>query len=325
MMREMARPVGKRDEALNLENPTLGQQRDRPDLFDPATCGEDLSYNARRAMELAPIYCGACLNYHFLSPAKRLAGGAKGYGVKADRTGIVEIIAGLVAEAGMRDRQVDIVIVGTVDTGILATCAHAAFARARDVSSRVRFTVLDLCPTPLELCKDFAAMHGISLATDAVDLVATEKSYPADIVVHHSLFRFLPAEKHVATLRKFVGWLKPGGRLVFSMTIHPTTDISDDLARRHHRLELIRKQVEAGGLEPSEPREILYSRFKNYLELTTEEKSEFRSSDAVRQLFVDADVPVVSFDEVLEADTGKKDRRRAHDRALAVLKRPDEA
>jgi SAM-dependent methyltransferase len=314
------------NEALNSEIRAPGQQLAKPDLFDPATCGEDLSYNARRAMELAPVYCGRCLNYHFLSPAKRVAGGSSGYGIKADRSALIEIIAGLLAEAGKRHRQVvDVVVIGTVDTGILAICAHAAFARARDVSSRVRFTVLDLCRTPLELCKEFAVTHGLNLVTDAVDLVETENVYPADIVVHHSLFRYLPADKHVATLRKVVGWLKPGGRLVFSMTINTTTDVADDLARRNRRLDLIRQQVEAGSLAVNEPEAVLYSRFKNYLELTMEEKSEFRSSGAVRQLFVDAGIPVVSFDEVSEADIGQKDRRLAHHRVVAVLKRPDDA
>jgi hypothetical protein len=311
---------------LNFESPALGQQRDRPDLGDPATCGEDLSYNARRAMELAPIYCGHCLNYHFLSPAKRVAGGVSRSGVSADRTSMVEIMAGLVTDAGKRDRQaVDVVIAGTVDTGILATCAHATFARARDVSSRVRFTVLDLCRTPLELCREFAVTHGVDLVTDAVDLVETENVYPADVLVHHSLFRYLPADQHVATLRKFVSWLKPGGRLVFSMTIHPRAEMKDDVARRNRRLELIREQVEAGSLAVNEPKEVLYSRFQNYLELTMDEKAEFRSSDAVRRLFAEAGIPVESFDEVFRADVAQEDRPLKQHRVLAVLKKPGDA
>ena len=40
-------------------------------LADATTFGEDLARSSQRALEIAPLFCGACLNYHMLFPIKR--------------------------------------------------------------------------------------------------------------------------------------------------------------------------------------------------------------------------------------------------------------
>jgi hypothetical protein len=295
-----------------------------PLLSDPITCGEDLAYNARRAMELAPRYCVNCNDHHMLVPAKRLADRPGSSGLNIDRPRVFEIIAGLVRERSGADRPiVDIVIAGSVDTGALATCAHAAWLGAGEAVSRVRFTVLDLCRTPLELCREYAARHDLMVKTEAVDLLEVAGGYPADIVFHHSLFRFLPSGAHVATLRKLAGWLKPGGRIIFSMSLKPPDYKQSDVARRSHRLDLIRQNVESGVIEIDEPREAFFARFQPYAEAAVQGKSEFDSPDAVRRLFTAAGMPLLSFEELSRVESLGGGRTIVRQRVLAVVAAAD--
>ena len=96
-----------------------------PSLLDPVSCGEDLLHNASRVSELAPGHCAGCADYHIRSSAHRCAGIPKG--IAFDRPQLTEMIRKIVAErVAATDTTIDIVIPGSADTGILATCAHAA-------------------------------------------------------------------------------------------------------------------------------------------------------------------------------------------------------
>jgi hypothetical protein len=288
-------------------------------LSDPVSCGEDLAYNARRAMELAPLYCGDCEDYHYLSPARRLAAGPGKAGIEADRPRLFQLIADhVIAQGKVSGEAIDVVIAGSNDTGLLSTCAHAALSATSDASSRVRFTVLDRCQTPLLLCAEYAARHGIVLKADAVDLVETENRYPADILLHHSLLRFLPLDRRVAVLRKFAGWLKPGGRIIFSTSIKPSVLKDAEFSRRARKLELVREKIEAGVLTITEPLEAFNDRVDRLLR-SAEGMTEFEDPDMVRELFSTAGMTIISFEEIFPAESPAKDPLGRRATIIALL------
>jgi hypothetical protein len=188
------------------------------DIADPATFGEDLAFNARETRRLAPGLCPGCADTHIAYTVMRPY--APGERIEGDRPQIVAIMRTLLADAvGRSGEPIDVVLAGSADTGLLATCAHAAAAMGDQVAARIRYTVLDLCPTPLVLCVEFARRHGLSLSTRVVDLTDGSLSFPADIVVVHSVFRFLPVAGRPAALAMLGRWLKPHGSVVFSNSL----------------------------------------------------------------------------------------------------------
>jgi trans-aconitate methyltransferase len=105
--------------------------------------------------------------------------------------------------------------------------------------ARCRFRVLDRCPTPLSLCEAFGRRHGLNVTTEPYDLVGDAAENPADFVIFHSVLRFVPSEHHVEVVRKLLGWLKPGGRVIASTSI-------GRMSRPDRDWEAIRDQVRKG-------------------------------------------------------------------------------
>ena len=147
------------------------------------------------------------------------------------------MISDIVGRGLSRQPRLDIVIAGSADTGAPATVAHAVALLGDEALQRCRFTVLDLCPTPLLLCKHFAQEHGLDFAYEAVDLTAPGKTFPADIIVMHSVFRLIQSRLQPAVLEELGSWLKPGGSMVFSNRIKSASseETQADLATRGAR------------------------------------------------------------------------------------------
>jgi hypothetical protein len=138
-------------------------------LLDPESCGENLVQNANRIAELAAILCLGCADYHVRRAVQRAAGVR--LSIAHDRARIIRLIFDFLATFPPEEKtSINIVIPGSADTGILSTCAHAAASHGLAMLNRCRFTVIDLCPTPLTLCREFAERYGISLETCQGDL-----------------------------------------------------------------------------------------------------------------------------------------------------------
>ena len=285
-------------------------------LSNPATRGEDLAKYGQRTMELAPIYCGDCENLHLLQPSKRAANRAAK--TEVDASYLMDVIGRLVADRGTSG-PIDIVVAGSADTRLLSTCAHAAFVNAREAFSRVQFTVLDRCRTPLEICRVYAEQHGLPLTIDAVDLTETNNSYPADILFQHSLFRFLPRDRHVATLKKFRDWLKPGGRMIFSTSVKPPRSTDRLAAFRSRSFGRLTEKVDAGSINFDEPRENLDIRVGRHLKSADANKAEFENLDMVRQLFASAGMSIESLKEISQIAQLEDGQQVTRERVVAVL------
>ncbi len=83
----------------------------------------------------------------------------------------------------------------------------------------IDFTVVDKCRTPLHLCEAYAQHNQLHLATRAMDLSTGELDLEADIILAHSLLRFMPEERHGQTMESFRRCLKPGGTIVYSQRL----------------------------------------------------------------------------------------------------------
>jgi len=166
---------------------------------------EDLAGNLRLVEALAPIHCKSCSGYHLARARKRLAAPEA-----LDRAEIVELIRVRAVQHGTAD-PFDVLIAGSADTNLLATAAEAVPGAVRAL-----YTVLDHCRTPLAVCEAFARDHGLQLQTHQVDMGTPADVFAADVIVVHSLLRFLPRSLHLGNLRAMRQWLKPGGAIVFS-------------------------------------------------------------------------------------------------------------
>ena len=297
-----------------------------PSLADPATCGEDLNYNLLRALEIAPSLCDLCEDYHILFAAGRLAGRAgRINGLETDRREVSAIVGKLISEraALSRDDPVDIVIAGATDTGILATCAYGAQCADNGLMSRVRFTVLDACDTPLELCRDYATRHGLVVTAEAIDLVDSARSFPADIIVHHSLLRFLSNDCHSRVMMNLRGWLKTGGRIVFSSSLSPPERQGAKQAHRSETNAAIRSMVEVGSIKISEPKASFYARLERSLDRHDERNQRaimrFARPEQLRDLFHASGLSVVSIQTLSSVSQISGTAPFKRDRLLAVL------
>ena len=289
-------------------------------LMDPETFGEDLSHASQRALDLAPIHCGACATYHMFYPIKRHLSTIAGI---PDRKQLVATIGGLLADCARRDRgPIDVVVGGAADSGVLAVCAHAAHVFLGIESSRVRFSVLDRCPTPLALCDDYALRNDIVVDVHAVDLVSTTRTFPADVVIHHSLLSFVERSKHESTLQKFARWLKPQGRIVFSTEVRSPNARDKYRARRSQRAVQIKAGVETGAFVVNEPLEVFYARLASVEAQMSPHIFDFESADQVRDLFVRTGLTVLSNDRIVDSSHLADGRGLDRERVIAVLAAP---
>jgi hypothetical protein len=293
-------------------------------LSDPVTFGEDLAGNLQRVLEIAPEHCRDCADYHIRCVAHRATG--ERFGIDFDRPELVALLEDL---AGRRlaeqPGRLDIVIAGSADTGVLATVAHAVSLLGEAALARCRFTVLDLCPTPLLLCRHFAGEHGLDLACAAVDLTAPGEKFPADILVMHSVFRFIDGSLQPAVLKELGSWLKPGGAMVFSNRIKTRTSEEEraDLASRGGRNERFAAMVAAGEIEVADS-EAIAIRLDRSLQADEARVGEFRTADELRAFLAGGPLPLTRFDEIVREIGGGGRPRYMRKRVLAVLAAPGE-
>lgn len=290
--------------------------RSDPDLADPATLGEDIAHNIQRAIGYAPGHCAGCLDYHQLYPLRRgIAGRNRAW---LGRDGLIAILGRLIAErAAGNPAALDIVIAGSADSQVVAVCAHATLVHAAAALARTRFLVLDLCDTPLRLCRDFAARHELNVATRTVDVSTTGEAFPADIVVIHSLLRFLRPEAHLPMLRRAASWLKPEGRIVISHSLMPARPGSDRRQRNDEAVAMILAAYDAGAFRIAGGRDALESRLRN-----RRDRSEFAGSAPLHDLFAQAGLESVS-DSVATAPVALPGGTTLDlQRMTAVLRRP---
>jgi hypothetical protein len=301
------------------------QENQQSSLLDSISCGENLLQNVARVSELAPDHCVGCADYHIRYIAHRCTGIPKS--IALDRPYLIGLIQMCIkARTAASNTSIEIVIPGSADTGILATCAHAAAALGATSLNRCRFTVLDRCPTPLILCQEFAARHQLSLRTCQIDLQSISLHYDADLIVAHSIFRFINQSDQVTVLDKFASWLRLGGRLIVSNHLkqRDQASVGAEFRKRTAANNAIKKILESGLLRTREPAEMIMKRLNRSIGDSEGRPGEIQSLVDARKLFARSQLREISSQAVTGKITLAPDDVIQRDRVLALLCRGDE-
>jgi hypothetical protein len=290
------------------------------DLLDPAHCGENLTDNFRTAAKIGPKICVGCADYHVSCAAHRAVGTT--IGVTLDRPALVAEISQQIAQRLRQgDGAINIVIPGSADTAILSTAAHAAAVLGGDAIDRCQFTVLDLCPTPLRICEKFATQHGLRIETAVTDLMAIERSFDADVIIIHSVFRFIPTDLQDHLLAVLGSWLRPGGAMIFSHRIRGAgaTESSADDAKRERANQRVRDiLVPSSAMTDLDWTDIL-PRLDRSVSALGSFAGEFRDEAALRVFLDRSPLTLRSFKDVSQTIGERTEYQYTRKRILALL------
>jgi SAM-dependent methyltransferase len=177
---------------------------------------ENLPQLAAEAYELSGRQCGACRDLHALWTYIRLSRAS--IGVPDQAAGLEAQLSKLFA-GGRRD----VLIAGLQDTGLLALTARAG------VDHGVNIVALDICDTPLELCRRFARTWSLPIETVRQDLLEFDLERRFDVVLVHCTLQFIAVDRRADALVRLRRAIRPGGQLVlFFNTSRP---IAGELAK----------------------------------------------------------------------------------------------
>ncbi|WP_395770155.1 class I SAM-dependent methyltransferase [Arenimonas sp.] len=164
----------------------------------------------------APTLCagnpfGDCRWYHASWPV------LKGLGVfislKSDDDFLLPQLRAAISGGARR-----ILVSGTADAGMLAR-----IAACRDAApDGLDITVLDCCPTPLALCRQYAERAGLPIRTVQADILNYREGAEAyDLICTHSFLTFFDAAQRLQLVRQWHALLKPGGALITAQRVRP--------------------------------------------------------------------------------------------------------
>lgn len=212
---------------------------------------EHLHQMAMDAYALATRRCGACANLHALWPYLRIARIVSG--VEGGDSMLTATISEICATGPK-----DVLIAGAADTGILNLVAKSSGGRAAS------FVVIDLCDTPLELCRKFANRCNLPLKTKVQDVADIRFRARFDVIIAHSLLQFIPPQNRLRVFSRFAWALKPGGKFIqifnTSRRIQPT--IAADY--RRHYSDWVMRELEAKNVPLPTTREAFCARLVSY-------------------------------------------------------------
>ncbi len=179
---------------------------------------EPLLESAALAWKLAPKLCGkdpesegSCSWYHRVWQYLRIMGLASSAQQRGDfyRQTIREFVVGR--------RAASILIAGTADYAMLALVQEAL----RGTDSTPSITVADVCETPLELNRWFAARTGCAIRTARANLLDHAPQAAYDLICTDSVLSRFPAGRWPELAANWHVSLRPGGMLVTSSRLRP--------------------------------------------------------------------------------------------------------
>ncbi len=180
---------------------------------------ERLGDLAARAYELSSRLCGSCRDLHALWPYIRLSRSSTGL---EDEGSKLELALRTLIAGGLRR----VLIAGSADTGLLALVARAG------ADHGVHVTVLDICESPLELCRQLASQwpRPLQIETLRQDLRELHVQQQFDLILVHGTLHFIAADGRLDALARILDALHPDGRVVllFNTSKPSTIDIDDN-------------------------------------------------------------------------------------------------
>jgi SAM-dependent methyltransferase len=196
---------------------------------------EDLPRIAADAYELAGRLCGDCRDLHALWPYARLTRASTG--VEQQQSGL-EAQLRACFDLGLRD----VLIAGAADSALLAHVARAGEQHA------IKVTALDICETPLELCRRFAKQWSLSVETVRQDLFDLDVTYRFDLVLMHGTLNFIAADRQIQVLRRVHHAMRPKGRLLLLFNTSRPPSIGEALETRAEYADFILGELKRLGI-----------------------------------------------------------------------------
>jgi hypothetical protein len=182
---------------------------ERTDTTTPSR-SENRFADAALARELAPALCAplGCAWYHGTWAslhALGLVGAPERHAAFFDRV-LGEAIA---------SGQSRVLVCGTADAGMLTVVLRACDGAgvAPDV------TVLDRCPTPVQVSAAYARRAGTVVDEWVCDVFDAVRPEGFDVICTHGLLAFVPDERRPQAMTRFRDLLRPGGLLVTTSSI----------------------------------------------------------------------------------------------------------
>jgi SAM-dependent methyltransferase len=134
------------------------------------------------------------------------------------------------------DHDFRVLVSGTADYGILC---HLAEAIPADAQSGIRIAVLDLCPTPLEMCSWYASEHlpEAALSLHCSDILqAPFGDAEFDLITTYSFLSRFPDHLKEHVVAQWRRMLRPGGKVITTARLGKVPPLADlrpeELSRR---------------------------------------------------------------------------------------------
>ena len=152
-----------------------------------------------------------CAWYHGLWPSLRALGIGTSPAVHASL-----ILSSLDAVARER-RHPRVLISGCADCSMFA---HVVWAYGR-AGAPLECTAVDLCETPLYLCRWYARRVGASVETRAIDILEFAVEQRFDVICTHAFLGFFDDDGRRRLMARWRALLRPGGRLILIQRLRP--------------------------------------------------------------------------------------------------------
>jgi SAM-dependent methyltransferase len=162
---------------------------------------ESLSEIAAEAYDLSGQLCAGCGDLHALWPYIRLTGASTGV---ETRRSVLHTALRKHFDRGFHD----VLIAGCQDTGLLALVARAG------AGHEIKISVLDICETPLELCRRAAQRWSLPITTLRRDLAELDIAAAFDLVLVHGTLHFISADRRLEALKRMLRAMRFAGRLI---------------------------------------------------------------------------------------------------------------
>jgi SAM-dependent methyltransferase len=254
---------------------------------------ERLGDIAAEAYEVAGRLCGSCHNLHALWPYIRLSRSSTGL----ERSGsVLEATLRSFVGEGLRK----ILIAGAADTGLLSLVLRAADDFDVDV------TVLDVCGSPLELCRRFAGKWSIPIKTVKQDLADLSERQAFDLVLVHGTLHFIAAGKRSRILVRIHRALRPNGRLLLLFNTSRASTIRKDDKFHVEYAESVVKELKRLGISLPDTESEFVRRLSDHSRQRQEREGAFASSGDAKQLLEAAGFNIIGCKEVETTRSAQK-------------------
>lgn len=279
---------------------------------------EDLHANLLACLALAPRHCEACGDFHLLAALRRTT--ASRIGLDFDRDVFVALGAEALARHAAAGRAPSVLIAGAADTAILKLVMDAALVAGGEAMARgLAITVVDLCETPLAICRDYAARHGLSIETAVADLGAWVPGRRFGLVAMHGVLPFFPEGRRLDMLRRIAGWAEPDGFVLSACQIAESSPRAEAEAQTAGRIATLDAHIASAGAPAGVDIEALRARIRRGVQLRRSHPRLFADEAAAAAFHEAAGLALVAQRSV---DLGAATGPRRYDRRLVLLARP---